>query len=220
MGQGLDTLRKSRLRVVGKKYSPERLLKFLEILAKVGVLTEASRQAGFSVTSAKYYIAKSVNGDPGFVLTWNGVEGPFHEHVQAALSMAVEDIEAGAFHRAKGYQEVQVFQGRIQYEIDYDAIALGAEPGSYDAILKDKSGKPIPVTVTKQSEDLQIFILKKHKPDIYGDKTQVDVLHRGGVMVVTAPAKSSAELEARAKRMATEAVEVEFIEVEPEEAAS
>lgn len=216
MGQALDTLRKSRVRVVGKKYSPERLIKFLDILKQVGVLTEAARQAGFSVTSAKYYMAKSANGDAGFMLKWGDVEGPFHELVQIALDTAIENIEACAFRRATGYLEPQVHQGRVQYEIDHDAIALGAEPGSWDAIKKDKSGKPIPVTVEKQSEDLQMFILKARRPEIYGNKSQVDVMHRGGVMVITAPARSSGELEKWAKSVSEEPTDVEFIEIEDE----
>lgn len=217
MGTALDTLRKSRVRVIGKKYSPDRLLKFLDTLANVGVLTEAAKQAGFSVTSAKYYMAKSENGDPGFELKWHDIEGPFHELVRIALDMAIERVEACAFQRATGYLEPQVHQGRVQYEIDHDMIALGAEPGSWDAILKDASGKPVPVTVEKQSEDLQMFILKARRPDIYGNKSQVDVLHRGGVMVVAAPARTSAELEQRAKRINEEVVDVEFIEVEDQD---
>lgn len=218
MGQGLETLRKSRLRVVGKKSSPERLRKFLDTLASVGVMTAACRAAGFSTTSAKYYMAKAADGDPAFVLTWGDTEGPFNELVQVALDNSIENVEACAFHRATGYKEVQVHQGRIQYEIDYEAVALGAEPGSWDSFLKDENGRRVPVTVTKQSEDLQMFILKARRPDIYGAKSQVDVLHRGGVMVVTAPAKTSADLEARAAKMkaADAAVEVEFIEIEDE----
>lgn len=217
MGQALDQLRKSRIRVVGKKSSPERLAKFLDVLADVGVMTTAAMAAGFTTTSAKYYMQKARDGEPGFVnVKWRDTEGPFDELVQEALEEAVSKVESCVFHRATGYQEVQVHQGRIQYETDYDALALGAEPGSWDSFLKDKDGKRIPVTVTKQSEDLQMFILKARRPDIYGAKSQVEMLHRGGVMVVTAPAKSSADLEARAKRMQSEAVEVEFIEIEDE----
>lgn len=217
MGQALDKLRKSRVRVVGKKSSPERLRRFLDSLVKTGVVAEAERQAGWlSTSTAPLYMAHSENGDPGFVLTWNGLEGPFHELVKIALKTAVENIEACAWKRALGYLEPQVHQGRVQYEIDHDMIALGAEPGSWDAILKDENGKPVPVTVERQSEDLQMFILKKRLPEIYGDKTQVDVLHRGGVMVVTTPARSSAELEKRAKQVNEEIIDVEFIEAEEE----
>lgn len=219
MGQALELLRKSRIRIVGKKSSPANLLKFLNTLASVGVVTEAAKQAGFHPTMAKYYAAKSENGDPGFILTWDGVEGPFHELFKIALEMAVERVEGNVFRRANGYQEVQVHQGRVQYEIDHEAIALGAEPGSWDAILKDPlTGKPIPHTVEKQSEDLQMFILKARRPDIYGNKSQVDMIMRGGVMVVAAPARTSDELARRAKKL-NEPVDVEFIEIEDDEEA-
>lgn len=217
MGKALETLRKSRLRVVGKKNTPERLIKFLNSLKSVGVICEAAKRAGFSVTTAKYYMAKSENGDPGFIVTWGDIEGPFHELVQVALDTAVENIEACAFHRAAGYKEVQVYQGRVQYETDHEAIALGATPGSWDAILKDETGKPVPVTVMKQSEDLQMFILKTRRPEIYGNKQQIDVMHKGGVMVITAPARSSVDLEKQSKLMNDEVMDVEFIEVEDEE---
>lgn len=216
MGQGLDTLRKSQVRVVGKKSNPERLRVFLDTLADSGVINAAARRAGFSPTSAKYYIQKAADGDPAFVIRWRDVEGPFNELVQAAIADSLGRVEECAFRRATGYKEVQVHQGRVQYEIDYDAIALGAEPGSWESFLKDKNGKRVPVTVTKQSEDLQMFILKKRLPDIYGDKSQVEMLHRGGVMIVTAPVKTSKDLEEKARRMAEEPVEVEFIEVEDE----
>lgn len=217
MGKALDVMRKSHVRIVGRKSSPERLVKFLDTLKKVGVLAEAARQAGFTTWTAKWYMAKSENGDPGFILKWGDIEGPFHELVRIALDTAVENIEACAFHRASGYREVQVHQGRIQYEIDHDAIALGATPGSWDAIKKDENGKPVPVTVEKQSEDLQMFILKTRLPEIYGNKQQIDVLHRGGVMVITAPARSSADLEKQAQKMNEKTIDVEFIEVEDEE---
>lgn len=223
MGQALELLRKSRIRIIGKKSSPERLRKFLDILSTVGVVTEAAKQAGFSVTSAKYYMAKAENGDAGFTdVRWGDIEGPFHELVKIALEMAVERVEANVYRRANGYNEVQVHQGRVQYEIDHDAIALGAEPGSWDAILKDPiTKKPIPVVVEKQSEDLQMFILKARRPDIYGNKSQVDMVMRGGVMIVGPPARTSEELAKRAKKL-NEPVDAEFIEIEddPEQQAA
>lgn len=213
MGQALELLRKSRIRIVGRKSSPARLLKFLNTLASVGVVTEAAKQAGFHPTMAKYYAAKSENGDPGFLLQWDGIEGPFHELFKIALEMAVERVEANVYRRANGYLVPQVHQGRVQYEIDHDAIALGAEPGSWEAVLKDEKGKPVPVTVEHQSEDLQMFILKARRPDIYGNKSQVDMVMRGGVMVVGMPARTSAELAQRAKKL-NEAVDVDFIEID------
>lgn len=215
MGQALELLKKSRIRIVGRKYAPERLIKFLDILSTVGVITEAARQAGFSTTSAKYYMAKAENNDPGFMLKWGDIEGPFHELVKIALEMAVERVEANVYRRANGYQEVQTHQGRVQYEIDYEAIALGAEPGTWEAIKKDSKGKPIPVTVEKQSEDLQMFILKARRPDIYGNKSQVDMVMRGGVMIVNAPARTSDELAKRAQKL-NEPVDVDFIEIDEE----
>lgn len=215
MGQALELLRKSRIRVVGRKYSPARLVRFLDTLSNIPVLAEACRQAGFSPTSAKYYLAKSENGDPGFLIQWGDVEGPFHELYKIALETGTDRVEANAFKRANGYNEVLTHQGRVQYEIDHDAIALGAEPGSWDAIKKDAKGKPIPCMVEKQSEDLMQFILKARRPDIYGNKSQVDMIMRGGVMVVSARAKTSAELLQRAKKL-NEAVDVDFIEIDDE----
>lgn len=215
MGQALETLRKSRVRVVGKKYSPDRLRKFLDILADKGVLAWAASGAGFCTTSAKYYIQKSLDGDPAFVITWRNVEGPFHELVQAALDESVDDIEGHAIKRAKGYEEVLTHQGRVIYQYDPDLLAIGLT--GPDAYLRDSKNRPIPETVTKQSEDLQMFILKARRPDIYGNKSQVELTHKGGVMVVTAPLRTSADLEKRAKQISEEPVDVEFIEIEDAE---
>ncbi len=57
-----------------------------------------------------------------------------------------------------------------------------------------------------------LAVLKAWRRDRYGQKDQLDVLHRGGVMVITAPARSSAELEQRAQRVMSEPIDVEFIE--------
>jgi hypothetical protein len=215
MGRALEQLKRSRVRVVGKKSHPNNLRKFLNELERTGVWSWACDKAGFSTTASKYYVAKSEDGDAGFFIQWRDVEGPFHELVQIALNNAVDRIEGHAFHRASGFQEVLTHKGHVTYEVDWDKVNLeGAIPGTAASFKLDEHGRPIPATVEKQSEDLQMFILRARKPEIYGQKAQLDVNHKGGVLVVGTRAKSSEEHEAAEKVFLEKPIlDVEFREV-------
>lgn len=213
MGQALETLKKSRVRVIGKKSSPERLRKFLDAMSRLPVLAEACRQAGFHPTTAKYYIKKAADGDPAFIVAWQEIEGPLDELFEIAEAMGLQTVEAEAYKRAIGYDEPLVDRGRVIYRQDPELVALGFT--GMDAYLLDKDNKPIPESVHRQSEDLMKFILERRDPK-YMSKQQIDVTNKQHVMVIGVRAKTSAELEEREKQLAKAPIDVEFREVEPE----
>lgn len=203
---GREILQRSRSydlhRAVGKKNSPERLRRILSACADTPVANSVCMRAGISVTTLKYWLQKSSEGKPGdgFDVATGLVEGEgpvtvrFHDAWDTAIESGVDRVEAAAFKRAIGYREVLTFQGRVIYKQDPDLLSLGLTGA--DAFAKDEFGAPIPETIEKQDPDLQMFILKARRSKFYGDKKQIDMNVRGGVLVVGMTAKTPADLNA------------------------
>lgn len=214
MGQALELYKRSRLRVVGRKYSPERLRKFLDTFARTPVMKTAALAAGFCVGSAHYYLEKSKAGDPGFVITWRNMEGPFHEHFVIAEQEGVGRVEHNMFVRANGYQKPLTHQGRVQYQLDPRLLAIGFT--GPEAYLLDKDGKPVPESVEEWDRELMMFIMKARRPEVYGNKPQqIDVRHTKVGVLVVGTRKTAKELE-EAYSGPQEIPEVEFTVIEDE----
>lgn len=229
---GRDVLKRSRSydthRAVSdhkKKNSPERLQRILAACADTPINNSVCTRAGISVTTLKYWLQKSEEGAPGdgfdVPTGLEESEGPttvrFHTAWDEAVELGTDRVEAAAYRRAIGYREVLTFQGRVMYQMDPDLVSLGFT--GMDAFLKDDFGAPIPETIEKQDPDLQMFILKARRSKIYGDKKQVDLNVRGGVLVVGVTAKTPTDL--NAMEMAAKLIErpaVIFEETEDEDA--
>lgn len=181
-----------------KKFSQERLKRLLDACAEMPVANSACMRANVHMTTLKYWLQKSSEGKPGDGFDIDYGEGDdkisirFHDAWDAAMVAGVEAVEAATIQRAKGYREVLTFQGRVKYQEDPKLLALGLTGA--EAYLLDDFGAPIPETVLRQDPDLMMFILKARKPDVYGNKQQVDVTHRGGVLVVGMTAASPSDL--------------------------
>lgn len=205
------------LSLVGRKNSPERMTVLLKKVMEFPNVTKACAFSGIVYSTLKYWIKRSQEGQPGdgFDLEFGEEIKRFHQHWEDALDAGVQMVEDAYVARAvSGYYETLHHQGRVQYQYDEKALALGETgPAAY---LLDEDGKPIPERIHLQDPEVQLAVLKAWRRDRYGQHDMVTFEHRGGVMVVTAPARTSAELEERAKRMQNEVVDVEFIEVEPE----
>lgn len=191
-GRELQALSRSITTGVGKKYSPERLQAILTSMALYPVITTAAQTAGCSTSSIKYWLAKSENGDPGFMVTWNDEEKPFHEHWAEAQSLGDGRVEQAAFEFALGYDELSVYKGRIVYQIDPMAEALGLL--GIEAYLKDEHGRPVPEKIHKQDPEMVRWLLERRQREKYGKHDTVDVNHTGGILVVGVK-KTVAELE-------------------------
>ena len=210
-----QALARERRPLVGRKYSPENLQRIIKYAAETPVISSICARVGISRTSLQYYIAKSTAGHPGFVLSTGDVDldgqpikEKFHVLFKQAMEAGVEKVEQEMFRLATGYDKPLSHKGRVEYQIDHEAVARG-ETG-FAALLKDDFGNPVPETIREWDTDLMQFILKAHKPELYGSKQQIDVKHSGGVLVVGVRATSSAELEKAADEMAANPVDVEF----------
>ncbi len=206
----------------GKKNTPERLRLLLNQVTQLPNVTRACGVAGISSSTLRYWLAKSAKGQPGdgFDVEYEDQMARFHEHWFEAIQTGVQMVEDAYMNRAiNGYWETLHHQGRVAYQFDQDLLNLGLT-GS-DAYLLDEDGKPIPERIEHQDPEVMRDVLRARRRDVWGLREQIDVMHKGGVMVVTGPARTSAELEARARRMEKEAetaTEVEFIEIEDEPA--
>lgn len=182
----------------GKKFTQERLKRLIAACTEMPVANSACLRANIHMTTLKYWLQKSSEGAPGDgfdVVYGKGEEQVsirFHEAWDAAMTSGVEAVEAATIKRAKGYREVLTFQGRVKYQEDPVKLALGLTGA--EAYLLDEFDAPIPETVEKMDPDLAMFILKARKPEVYGTKQQIDVNHRGGVLVVGMTAKTPQDL--------------------------
>ncbi len=205
----------------GKKSSPERMRLFLDKLTEWPNVSKAALLSGVTYQSIRYWLKKSATGQPGdgFDLQYADELKRFHEHYEDARDGGIQKVEDAYIERAvAGYYETLHHQGQVKYQFDEDLIALG-ETGP-DAYLRDENGKPVPERIHHQDPEVMLAVLKAWRRDTYGQHDTLDIMHKGGVMVVTAPAKSSAELEQRERAGLGEAVDVEFIEVKDGEAVS
>lgn len=201
---------------IGRKNSPERMTLLLNKLAEWPNVTKAVAFSGIVYSTLKYWLKKSATGQPGdgFDLEYANERKRFHEHYEDVLDGGVQRVDDAYMARAlEGYYETLHHQGRVAYQYDQTLIDLGMS--GPEAYLLDDNGKPVPESVHHQDPEVMLSVLKAWRREKYGQHDQLDVLHRGGVMVVTAPAKSSAELEQRERAGLGAPVDVEFVEVVP-----
>lgn len=223
---GRDLQRRSRsLGLRPRKLSTERLIRICNALADMPVDSDACMLAGVSTSTLKYWLLKSKEGSTG-----DGFDVPvlgdseeddgtirFHEMYMDAMEVGIGRVERAAITRGLGYLEPLTYQGRVIYKHDPDLVALfGYE--CMQTYLLDAEGKPVPETVLKQDPDLLQFILKTRKKDVYGNVQQIDVMHRGGVLVVAAPAPAAALSDQSVQNYKADAVDVEFVELGDPEA--
>lgn len=207
------------------KFSPERLRMILKEVSELPIVSVVCERCGISRTALKYWLAKSEDGVEGdgfdIVINPNAPEDEqqvlrFHEAYNEAMDIGIGRAEKALFVRATGYEKVLTYQGRVSYKEDPALLALGFV--GPEARMLDKNGNPIPETIFEQDSDCLMFMLKARKPEVYGSKQSIDVTHRGGVLVVSAKAKTGEELNVEEEKFRTEAIDVEFEEVEDENA--
>jgi len=204
-----------------RKLTNERMVRVLTAMTDMPVAADACKMAGISTSGLKYWLGKSQEGQPGdgfdVVLDPDEPEATvrFHEAWNDAVAAGLGRVERAAITRALGYLEPLTYQGRVIYRHDRELVALfGGE--SVDTYLLDENGQPVPESVMKQDPDLLQFILKTRLADVYGNRQTVDINHRGGVLVVSATARSSEALLTDAADYKADAVDAEFSEVESE----
>ena len=200
-----------------RKYSPERLTKFLNRLMKYPRVIDACEFSGFSYSTLRYYLAKSETGKPGdgFDLAYGEETKRFHLHYADAIQAGIQMVEDEYKWRAlKGYYEVLSDKGRVIYQVDPELAGLGLTgPDSY---LLDEDGKPIPERIHHQDPEVMLAVLRAWRRDQYGRHENVDVTMRGGVMVVGVRATTNKQIEEIEKLSLDAPLDVEFREIEDE----
>lgn len=177
------------------KYKPDLARNILDAIQKWPNVSHACVLNGINYVTLRNWLLKSKNGRPndGWELDYEGRTARFHVHYDDCIDASVQRVEETFIARAIGYKETLNHQGRVQYQMDEDLLRLGFF--GYEAYLRDENGKPIPETVDKQDPECMLAVLKHFRPDRWTTKVNMDVTHKGGVLVVGAR-KAPADLEA------------------------
>jgi hypothetical protein len=172
------------------KCTHDSLRDVLDALAINPVYTTAAARCGVSTKSLwRWLRASQREDDPAsFRLMWCDVEDWLHNHIKHAMRLTALTIEAVARdHALRGFDEVQVFQGRICWKEDPKLAGLSddelARLGHRDRYERNPDGSLIPLTVRrKPSDQLVLKMLSAHFPRTYGDR--VDHQHNGIIAVM------------------------------------
>lgn len=169
------------------------IIKVLDTLVLNPKMTVAARAIGVSTMTLYRWLRLSREGAPEFQqIEWCGEVGSFHQFYEYALRAQINEIEQTAKHNALGFDEVVTHDGAIQYQIDPTLVGLDDETmkmlGYTDRYLRI-DGAVQPLTVKRKPSDaLVIKMLASHKPEIYGERSTVDVNMRvGGVLRLQRP---------------------------------
>jgi hypothetical protein len=152
----------------------------LDELCVTPIYSAACARCGISTKSLWRYVRASQREDnpEGYRLVWCDAEDWFHNHLQQAMRMSALMIEATARHHAlHGFDEVQVFQGKLCWKEDPKLAGLSdadlARLGRTDRYERNPDGSLIPLAVRrKPSDQLVLKMLSAHFPRTYGEKLE------------------------------------------------
>jgi hypothetical protein len=180
-----------------KKNSPETFMKGLEALKRRAVYTDAIDAMGICFTTWDYWLAKSEKGQPGdgFDLEINSEVQRWHVWVEDAKRRALDKTEGRITDMANGeFMEILTNRDGVIYEMDDWLLELGYTGRA--AYKRDQYGDPIPVKIPKFDVEAAARVLRSKRPEVWGEKKEVNVTGGMGVLVVGAPMKRE-QLEAQ-----------------------
>lgn len=162
-------------------------------------LKASAREAGISPGTIFRWIKASV-ADPSITMEWLGHEAPFYEHINAArkLNVVALDHEARSLG-INGHVEPKFHDGKPVWKID-PVIASDADtlidfeweqkyPGrdrSDTYARDDKGGYIQEVTTSPPNPAVLVKLLTSLAPEIYADRSTVDVNVQGRVWIAGA----------------------------------
>jgi hypothetical protein len=172
------------------KCTHDTLRDVLDELCVTPIYTAACARCCVSTKSLwRWLRASQREDDPvNFHFVWSDADDWFHSHLKYAMKMSAIAIEATARHHAlHGFDEVQMFQGRICWKedpklagLDDETLAMLGYPDRYE---RNPDGSLIPLTVQrKPSDQLVLKMLSAHFPRTYGDKMEHQ--HSGMIAVM------------------------------------
>jgi hypothetical protein len=176
--------------------TPENFCIVLDSLVHDPNVTLACKKVGIQTMTLYRWLKLSRDGAAEFQnLEWSGEVGSFHQFFEYAVRAQINEIEQTAKSHALGFDEVVTFQGSVQYKIDPKLVGESDDPDTLEMLwgVRDKflriDGEVQPLTVRRKPSDaLVIKMLSSHKPEIYGDKSTVNVnMKVGGVLRLQRP---------------------------------
>ena len=152
----------------------------LDELCVTPIYSAACARCSISTKSLWRYVRASQGEDnpEGYRLVWCDAEDWFHNHLRQAMRMSALMIEATARHHAlHGFDEVQVFQGKLCWKEDPKLAGLSdadlARLGRTDRYERNPDGSLIPLAVRrKPCDQLVLKMLSAHFPRTYGEKLE------------------------------------------------
>jgi hypothetical protein len=162
------------------KRSHDLLRNVLDELCVTPIYTAACARCGISTKTLWRYVRASQHEDDPekYWFVWSDTQAWFHDHLKHAMRMSALMIEATARHHAlNGFDEVQVFQGKMCWKEDPALAGLSDKElsrlGRSDRYERNPDGTLIPLTVRrKPSDQLVLKMLASHFPRTYGDKVE------------------------------------------------
>jgi len=176
--------------------TPEVFCTVLNSLVHDPNVSHACRKVGIQTMTLYRWLKLSRDGAPEFQnIEWSSEVGSFHQFFEYAVRAQINEIEQTAKSHALGFDEVVTFQGSVQYKIDPKLVGESDDPDILEMLfgVRDKflriDGEVQPLTVRRKPSDaLVIKMLSSHKPEIYGDKSTVNVnMKVGGVLRLQRP---------------------------------
>jgi hypothetical protein len=149
----------------------------LDSLAECPILSHAARKAGIHSKTLEYWRKRSEAGNDGYDIEWRGEIWRFHEHCEAAMDEAHDEVLLAAHNIAMG----------MVYKNDEHLLSLGHRGSA--AYLRDDDGTPVVETVRNKNPKMLRFVLEWLCPDEFGKHRKINVPRTGGVLIVGATPK-------------------------------
>lgn len=178
------------------RVSTENIILVLDSMVENPKLTVAARKIGVTTMTIYRWLKLSRDGVEEFQkINWCGEVGSFHQFYEYAQHAQINDIEQTAKHNATGFDEVVTHDGAIQYQVDEKLVGESDDPEVLEMLfdVRDKflriDGKVQPLTVKRKASDaLVLRMLSAHKPEIYGERSTLNVnMKVGGVLRLQRP---------------------------------
>ncbi len=196
------------------KRSPETFRDLCDVLVERPFYAAAARKLGLSVPTILRWIYESQQRPDEYTFEWQGHVGPLDQHIVTAMRLSAHLLESKARHDSiHGTEQVVIYQGAIQYEIDPTLIGKDLDEclfltGYADRYKRDANRACLPLRViTPPSDAMRIHMLKAFFPAVHGDKSEVNVNHGGSVRVLNphpVTAKPVAQIEPKPIKTADE----------------
>ena len=160
-------------------------------------LKPAAKHAGIHPTTLFAWIKESMADPTKHRFQWLGRTAPFFQHVNAARKLNVVALDHAARDLAiNGHREPKFHDGKPVWKVDAkiaaDALTMDDDTWAIcygdrersDAFARDKAGQLIQeVTTSPPNPAILVKLLTSLAPEIYSDKSEVNVTHQGSVWI-------------------------------------